>query len=82
LNIQWSYDTATKQVDVRIEQSQSILFDFPLQWMITAGADVLSGSARISERTTDVKVTFPRRPKQLIVDPDTNLLFEAEIKEK
>jgi aminopeptidase N len=81
LNIQWSYDTAAKRVDLRIEQMQPVLFDFPLQLMTTAGADVLSTSTQISDRVTNLKIQFPRKPKQILADPDTNLLFEAEIKE-
>ena len=81
LDIKWKYNERKKIVTITIEQTQSSLFDFPLQISLQNNTEKESHSINIKEKITAVDFPVQSKPSQLITDPKTNLLFEASVRE-
>jgi len=75
LNIGWSYNKSKKSVSVRIEQTQSNVFEFPLQINFTDGNNNVLKTIDIKGKTAEKVYSLSFEPKQIIVDPNVNLLF-------
>jgi aminopeptidase N len=75
LNIDWSYNKSKKSVSVEIEQTQSNVFEFPLQINFTDGNKNVIKTIDIKGKTEETVFSLPFEPKQIIVDPNVNLLF-------
>jgi aminopeptidase N len=82
LSGRWTYDSKAKSVTVTIDQLQpGVPFKFPLD------VELISDDGVKAIRTLDItkkneKLSFlvTSKPQQLILDPDTWLLFEGDIK--
>ncbi len=81
LNIKWKYNEPKKIATIIVEQTQSSLFDFPLQFSFQKNAEQELHSINIKEKITTVDFPMKSKPSQLIADPKINLLFEATVKE-
>jgi len=79
----WTYDTKEKQVMLFLEQTQPNLFDVPLEIGLVA-EDGSAEKKGVRLTTKNAEFTFPARmrPKNLVLDPDTWLLFEGKIQAK
>lgn len=81
LDVTWLYKAAEKQVYVTVIQKQSLAFQFPLQILIkseVAKDKILN--VQVSKQQEVFKIPATTRPDELILDPETVLLFEASIK--
>lgn len=61
-------------IDIVIEQTQKILFSFPLDILIKSQGVITRKSLYISERITRIETDVSGKP-EIIPDPDVNLLF-------
>ena len=80
----WRYDGKTKTLTVEISQTQSgTLFSTHLDLGIVS-ANGSSGVERVLLSGKDNRYTFnwPQAPQQVVLDPNTWLLFEGEIRKK
>ncbi len=78
----WHYDASKKEVTVTINQTQPILFHFPLQIGIKFENHQLIRSFTIKKRKEILHIPVNYVPKQVVLDPDVNLLFSGRITEK
>lgn len=79
----WSYNTKKKQVDLVIQQTQTSKFTTPIEIGVkTNGGSVDIQTVQLAGK--EVKFSFPaeKKPLELILDPQTLLLFEGEINGK
>lgn len=79
----WAYDPKKKVVKVLLRQNQPNPFRFP----IDIGLIASSGSQQISSviltgNVAEFTISSEIKPKQLLLDPNTWLLFEGEIQPK
>lgn len=79
LNCSWSYDAKTKEVVLRIDQIQSgLIFKIPLE--IGLGDTVQT--VMLDKKNQQFRLPAASLPKEIVLDPNTKLLFEGEIKVK
>ena len=78
VNITWHYDIQSKEVTINIMQTQEFVFEFPLD--IGINGEIYT--TRISKRDQRFTFSQSKEPYELILDPDTKLLFEAFIEKK
>lgn len=79
LNLNWEYNEISKKLKVDIEQIQKQLFEFPLSIKIVyANGKNLYLQRNISTQKEIVDINLDEKPMQLILDPDTVLLFEEK----
>jgi aminopeptidase N len=81
LRIDWKYQTPEKELAIKIEQNQEGLFEFPLKILAITGSQKFSKSIFIKEKQTIVKMQVSEKPIRLVLDPDIDLLFTADLKE-
>jgi len=79
LNIDWKYDNAKKSVNLRIEQVQDNLFEFPLEIGFSDGNKTIIRSVEVRDKITTKEISLNISPTKIIADPNVNLLFEAQI---
>jgi aminopeptidase N len=72
----WQYNADKKTVSITIDQQQAILFQFPLQVMVQSGNEVITKSTNITAVQTVITVPAENKPSRVMLDPNTNLLFE------
>jgi aminopeptidase N len=80
----WQYDSKTKAVKIEISQVQNgTIFQFPLEIKIE-GADgkTRSETIQIDSKASKSSISVPFSPAQVVLDPDTWLLFEGTIQKK
>ena len=75
------YDRKTRQWVISIEQLQDHLFEFPLEISIESGSQINRESLLIRERKTLLPTGYKTNLTKIILDPDSNLLFEENTKE-
>ncbi|MDX1937369.1 MAG: M1 family metallopeptidase [Flavihumibacter sp.] len=76
----WQYHADKKTVSITVDQQQAHLFQFPLQVLVQSGNDVTTKSSNITAAQTIITIPAESKPNQVVLDPNTNLLFE-EIKQ-
>jgi aminopeptidase N len=81
LNIDWKYNATKKELSIQIDQNQKGLYEFPLKIMAITSSQKLTKSILINEKQTIIKIQVPERPIRLLLDPDTDLLFSAQLVE-
>lgn len=81
LNISWSYNDIKKSVTLKIEQTQKSIFEFPLEIAFVNGDKTTSTIIWIKDKTVQKELPASYSPAQVILDPHTNLLFEAKLSE-
>jgi len=79
----WHYDLDSKTVSIELNQVQNgSLFRFPLDIGLGAGPMREVKSVVFDKKTQSFKFDLPSKPSQIVLDPNTWLLFEGEIQEK
>jgi aminopeptidase N len=78
LKVDWKYDPSKKSVSVKIEQMQTDLFQFPLQVSFTDGNKSVIKTIDVKDKITEKNISFSFEPKNIIVDPNVNLLFALQ----
>ncbi len=82
LHITQGYDKKTKSVVVSIIQTQPVLFQFPLQISIESGTTKELKTIDIKEKATVLYLPSVTKSLHLTIDPNTNLLYETDTKER
>ena len=82
LAMTWKYDSNKKKVHLHIKQLQATDFNFPLtiSWISQSGAEK-NNTIFIEKKESDFVFSMPAKPKILIADPFTSLLFEGKVTE-
>jgi aminopeptidase N len=81
LNLNWEYNETTKKLKVDIAQLQKQMFEFPLTIKIVyASGKNLYLQKNISGQKETFDINLDEKPNQIILDPDTVLLFEENRK--
>jgi len=79
----WHYDADSKTLSIALNQQQGRpLFQFPLEIGIGSGPSQEVKSVFLDKKTQSFSFDFPSKPAQIVLDPNTWLLFEGEIQEK
>lgn len=83
LQITWQYNQKKKLLLLRIIQEQAKLFSFPLELSFdnTGVGKGDHSTVLIKDKITEVTIPQTIKPQQFVADPQTNLLFQATIKE-
>ncbi|HET9745719.1 MAG TPA: M1 family metallopeptidase, partial [Chitinophagaceae bacterium] len=83
LDVTWSYNAREKSVSIDVKQVQKASFQFPLSLKLKYPND--SGEPEkvfVKNTTTSFKIKADQKPMSIIIDPDTELLANFNIKEK
>src|SRR5450432_728238 len=80
LNISWKYDSVKKLIVITTEQTQTTLFQFPLQIAVQSANGKKNYTVDIKEKITIINFPAATKPTDIITDPNTNLLFEEVLK--
>ena len=80
LSIEWQYNAKSKTVRLRITQIQDDLFEFPLEIAFRSGNRLENTSFAINQRITEKEIITTSVPDLIIPDPDSSLLYEANVK--
>ena len=75
LKVKWTYSEAKKNLLVTVEQQQARLFDFPLE-VAFPGSDSRPVQLSVSKRSETFTIPLAHKPQDLVLDPNTVLLFE------
>lgn len=78
LHIAWKYDKTKKSVVLKIEQTQTSLFEFPLQIGFVNGNKTFIKTFDIKDKITKKVVLLDSPPEKIIVDPNVDLLFSSQ----
>jgi aminopeptidase N len=80
----WRYNSSTKEVALEIAQTQSgIFFHFPLEIeLIGKDGKKENLTVQIDSKTSKTSLKVPFEPTELVLDPQTWLLFEGALKKK
>ena len=78
LQQRWTYDARSKKLSIEISQLQADAFLFPLKLLIRCG----NGKERteliqVTNKKTSISFEMAEKPETVILDPETELLFEA-----
>jgi aminopeptidase N len=64
------------------QEQKGLLFKFPLEIGIGSGPTREVKNVIFDKKTQTFTFEVPSKPSQIVLDPNTWLLFEGEIKEK
>jgi len=79
----WHYDQNAKILSIEVNQEQKdSLFEFPLEIGIGSGPLQEVKSVFLTKKTQSFMFELSSKPAQIVLDPNTWLLFEGEIQEK
>jgi aminopeptidase N len=82
LDIHWKYNAGLKSFMVNITQQQNQPFEFPLTIHISVpGEKTLIKSAVIKDKLTAISFFLSRKPSNVSIDPEVNLLYEGSVRE-
>ncbi|HTE11412.1 MAG TPA: M1 family metallopeptidase [Chitinophagaceae bacterium] len=81
LKISWKYDKAKKSVFITIEQTQPVVFQFPLQMAIQSASGEMLQTFLVKEKMTTIDIPLATKPLKILPDPNINLLFEGTVGE-
>ncbi len=75
----WKYDQQSKSIELSISQTQDKAFDFPLEIGIYLENQPLPlvEKVQIDKKSQKIKIPVMAKPIRLLLDPNTNLLFEG-----
>lgn len=82
LKIGWKYDKKQQAVAVTVDQVQDQRFDVTFEFALQKGIQSVNASVQLQQKRTVLVVPVTFVPEVLIADPDTNLLFEADIQHR
>lgn len=81
LNVSWTY--TNQEIEMTIEQQQAEDFEFELEIdLVYADDSKERKTIMINRKSQTWKPEVNSKPKQIILDPDSWLLFEAKLSEK
>jgi aminopeptidase N len=76
----WEYDGKNKTVTVALNQTQPRLFSFPLEiGILEAGGTMRVETVQVQDKFQKATFKAENRPKELVLDPATWLLFEGSL---
>jgi aminopeptidase N len=75
----WKYDSNNKMLKITMRQTQSFLFQFPLQIAIKGGNQTTFKNIDFNNRIINISVPVNFKPQSILLDPNVNLLFEGSI---
>jgi len=79
----WHYDLDSKTLFLELNQEQTgSFFKFPLDIGLGSGPTHEVKTVVFDKKTKSFKFDWPSKPSQIVLDPNTWLLFEGEIQEK
>ena len=83
LDIQWKYDPIKKIANINIRQLQELLFEFPIEIKLIGFTKTSDTTKKIliKNKQQSIQISTAGKPKQLLLDPDVNLLFEGRVKQ-
>jgi aminopeptidase N len=82
IRARWTYDVAAKAIRLDVEQLQpGAPFRMPIDVSLEVAGEVVPRTARIELRSQNESLTIPidRAPRNLILDPRTFVLMDAEV---
>jgi len=82
LKTSWKYNKAKKLLILSVEQTQPGVFQFPLQVTIQTPAGDMLQTFLMNDKTMVTEIPVAAKPVNIIIDPNTNLLFESETIQK
>ena len=83
LSASWTYDQSRKALVLTIRQNQARLFKTPLVIGFSSENGTMEKQTiTLAEKESEFVIQAESRPKQVILDPDTWLLFEGNIQAK
>jgi aminopeptidase N len=78
LMVNWKADG--NDIKISITQQQKYIYQFPLGILIaTSNGKQEIHPVNVSSKLTEVKLNLKSKPVKLVLDPATNLLYEAEV---
>lgn len=80
LGVVWKYKKGEKAIEVNINQTQTNLFEFPLEIAINTPGGAVYKTVNVTGRHTAITIPVNEKPSSLSLDPGTNLLFDGEIR--
>jgi aminopeptidase N len=81
LDISWTYNPSKKILSLEIEQTQTGLFEFPLQIAFKENNQTIIKTFEIKNKVTRKNIPLVIKPTEIILDPNVNLLFSATLNE-
>jgi aminopeptidase N len=82
LDFTWKYDAAKKEVHLHLKQQQSAIFQLPLTIsLISQSGAGTNHNILVDKKENDFVFSFSERPKMVVADPYTSLLFEGKVTE-
>lgn len=81
--IHWSYDAASKKINVTLNQQTRSVFECPLTLRLKmADGSFTDHTVVVKDRSSSFTLDSSARPERLLPDPSCELLFEALVEEK
>jgi aminopeptidase N len=81
LNMTWKYNDKQKAVVLTVNQQQAVPFQFPLELAIETATGITTKPVTITNKQTVVTIPVAQKPRALIADPNTCLLFAGTLTE-
>jgi aminopeptidase N len=76
----WSYDPKKKAIKMELIQNQATLFNTPIEVGISdISGKMVKHTVQLSQKRAEFSFSASKRPKEVVLDPDTWLLFDGEI---
>jgi aminopeptidase N len=72
LEVSWIYDRINKTLDIKFEQKQDKLFEFPLEYSLNV--EKRTRTIILKDRITEIQLQTPTKPASINIDPDVNSL--------
>ncbi len=83
VGVTWRYDKARGETFVEVEQKQDDLFWFSLEVGISkADGQVQVHTIRVTDRMATLTIPGERKPREVLSDPNTNLLATFAVEER
>jgi aminopeptidase N len=83
LSVNWKYDSKAKEIELEIVQNQKeSAFEVPLEVGLKSGGKMEVKTIKIGQKTQKVRIACLLKPEEVVLDPDTRLLFEGKIAQK
>ena len=80
IEVKWNYNSFQKKLQVSINQLQDHKYQFPLEILIVERNNKKRiEKIFVKEKTQTVSISLPHKPAELILDPNTVLLFEGTV---
>jgi aminopeptidase N len=83
MEVNWKYDTVSRNISLKVRQTQDSLFRFPLEFSFNPNGINLPEKRKIliSKKEETFILPLPFRPATIVMDPEVKLLFQSNIKE-